>query len=290
MSQAKETDEDFVIHEDETEESVEETEAPETEEVDETEQETGEEEESEQEDGEVEIVLEGEEEPTSTPAKPSRFARRIGKLKGEVKEVNSELEEARQENEYLRERAKLLQQQIEERASEKAPDPKDFETDKEYEAAKGDYDQKQFKKAVAEEARRVVEESQSQTNQAQVDREREGAMLAHYERAESSKIPDYEALEDAAISAMGQTLVSEIIVNTDQSHVVLAHLGKHPEKAERYAQIAKQSPVKCLLEIGALARSLKVQRKTPPPADPETTIERGIPATNDPFLKGVRFE
>lgn len=283
-AQAIETDDDIII--DEGTEEIEdlnvsqETEEPETEE-EETEPE-----------GEVEIVLEGEEEPSSKPAK-SRYAKRIDKLNGKIHEAKSETEAERQRREFLEEQNKLLRKQLEKQdTSDKAPNPDDFETTEDFESAKADYDEKRFKELARQEAERLFEESQSNTTQAQINAAKDAAMTEHYERAEAANIPNYEALEDAAIEVMGKELVSEIMVNTDRSHIVLAHLGmeKNREKAERFAQLVKTSPVKCLLEIGALAKDLKVQRRHSPAADPETTIDKGIAATESPFLNGVRFE
>lgn len=243
-----------------------------------------------EEDGEVEIVAEGEEEPSSKPVRKSGYAKRIDKLRGRVEAAQTETAAEARKREMLEEENKLLRMKLDQGKPKGPPVQDDFDTDADYYAAKSEYDTEQARQAGREEAVELFNRTQSQTTQVAAEKAKEEAMLAHYERVETLNVPDYEKLEDSVIEVMGNNLVTEIIANTDRSHLVIPYLAANPGKAERFAQMSKTQPVKCLLEIGALANSLKVQRKHSPAADPETTIDKGMAANKTGYLKGVRFE
>lgn len=281
--QAIETESEIIIDEgvEEVVEEVEETEeaaAPEETEATEAED-----------DGPVEIVAEGDEEPSSKPVRKSGYARRIDKLRGRIDEAKAEASEESKRREMLEAENQLLRAKLEQSHPSGPPRQEDFDTDAEYYSAKSAFDIEQARQAAREEAAEMFARTQSQTTQATADREKDMALQSHYERVESLNVPDYEKLEDSVIEVMGNNLVTEIIANTEKSHLVIPYLAANPAKAEQFAQLSKTQPVKCLLEIGALANSLKVQRKHQPAADPETTIDKGI-ASTEGYLKGARFE
>ena len=239
---------------------------------------------------EIEIIAEGDDEPPSKPARKSRFVRRLAKLKGEVDAAQSETEAEARKRELLEEENKLLRLKMAQKEPSGPPKLEQFDSELEYYQAKSTYDTEQARIAGREEAAQELARAQSQNHQAAVDKERDGLIQSHYDRVDTLNIPDYDQLEDKVIDVMGQNLVTEIIANTDKSHLLIPYLAANLGKAERFTEMSKTQPVKLLMDIGALARDLKVKRKHSPAADPETTIDKGLATNTDGYLKGVRFE
>lgn len=239
--------------------------------------------------GEIEIFVEGEDEPASKPARKNGFARRIDKLRGKITEASEQKTEAERRAAALEEENRLLRMQMEQRLSNKEPQEDDFDSDAEYRKAKAEFDDRRLKALAQQEAQAILERTHQQTTHAAREKEKERLMLDHYSRAEEANIPDYEQLEDAVIDVLGKDIVSEIMANTDKSHLVIAHLGVNLDKAEQFARQAKVNPFKTVMDIGTLAASLKTRRKHSRAADPETTIDRGMPKA-DSIISGARFE
>lgn len=291
--QAIETDEneDFQIVAEPEDEVVEETDEQET---DAPEVEEGEEVESEPEteiaaesetDEEVEVVFEGEDEPTSKPVRGvRRLVKRLGEAKAETDQERKQREALEEENKLLR--MKILQQQ---NVTEAEPNADDFDTDAEYQAALKDHFKREARKAAQEETARLISETRQQTTQAQKSAARSSQLDEHYKRVDSSGIKGYDELEGTAIEIMGQDLVEEIAANNDKGHLIIAHLGVNVGKAEKYARMARENPVRTLLEIGALANELKVQRKRSRPASPETRIDKGLATSEKSDDRGTRY-
>ncbi len=252
--------------------------------TDESETKTTETKAEESEDGEVEIVLEGEEEPTSKPA-PRGVRRLVNRLDAAKAETDVE----RHKREALEEENKLLRLKLQQDVETKEPNIDDFETDSEYQTAIKDFYKREATKAGAAEAQRIVAESQQQTTRARNTQTRSGELDEHYARADTSGIKGYDELEGAVIDVLGQELVEELAANNEKAHLVIAHLGVNLGKAERFAREAKTRPVKALLDIGALANSLTVKRKHSPAASPETTINKGTASTDQGSMAGVKI-
>lgn len=290
--QAIETEEEtptgFVIHDETTDdprEDVEEVEASEveTEEVEPVDDAVEAAPTEDDEDEEVEIVLEGEDEPTSTPAPRGvrRLINRVSAAKAEASEAEKRAEAVEAENKMLRER---LAQDIE----DKEPSDEDFETDAEYRAALRDYLKREAAKTAAEETKRLIAETQQQNTQVQSSQTRQAELDEHYKRVAKTRIKNYDELEETAIEVMGQRYVEEIAAKCDKSEIVLAHLGTNRGKAEQFARTFDADPVKALLDIGALSEKLTPKRKHSRAADPAVTIDKGIASTGGP--PGARFE
>ena len=202
---------------------------------------------------EVEVVLDGEEEPTSKPV-PRGFLKRINKLNGKVEAANSEAEEARRRADALEEENRLLRMKTQQKPLTR-PKAEDFATDAEYESALDKYDEQRLREIADRRLSEHMEASQQRNTQAAHDEELRVSLTAHYERAEGLKVTDYEETEDRAISILGNDTAKQIMANTVNSEVILYHLGKNPAKAERLLQLIQENPIKGVAEIGRLDAS-----------------------------------
>lgn len=241
---------------------------------------------------EVEIVLDGEEEPASNPV-PKGFIKRIGKLNGKVDAANQKAEELARELEAERRKAQQLEAMLTGQAKpNKRPRPEDFDTDEEYEAAAEKYEESIAARVVQQHLARAHQTQQQQTQQKAQQQQLETGLHAHYERAESLKVADYETTEDRAIEVLGNDVAKHIMANTDNSEVVLYHLGKNPAKAQQIAEAISRNPIKGLVDIGVLASRLQVKTKSSLPPEPETQISQsgGTGSMESPWLQGAKFE
>lgn len=223
---------------------------------------------------EVEIVVEGEEKPASKSQRPNGFKKRIDKLNSKVDTANTATDKATRRAEMLEEENKLLRLQAQAVSPASRPDEDDFDTRKEYLAALDGYDSARIAKATQEQVAKVVQQTQTQTTQVNHDAKLEESLNEHYARADTLKMKGYEELEDKAIDILGNDLSKVIMANTDKSHLIMAHLGANPAKAEELVNLVKVNPVKALVKAVEIGNSLSVKPKTSPP-DPETKLESG---------------
>ena len=237
---------------------------------------------------EVEIVLEGEEQPTSKPVPLNKFLNRVNKLNGKVEAANTEAEAANQRVTMLEEENKLLRLHKEQPLAK--PKLEDFDSDAEYETAQTKYDDARIDEAVKKQTANLIQQNNTQNNQAQHSQVIESSLKAHYERAGKLNVSDFEATEDIAIEIFGNDVSKNIMANTENSEVLLYYLGKNPAKAQQYAQDIQQNPVKAMMAMGGLAAGLKVKPKSSQVADPEETIAPGgAIAVNKDGPKGATF-
>lgn len=228
---------------------------------------------------EVEIVVSGEDKPASKSQVPYGIRKRFNKLNGRIDAAKSEAGEANREAEMLREENKLLRLQAQAGSPTSKPDEDDFETTAEYDAAQDEYDNVRIAKIAQEQAARIIQNNQAQTTQANNDTALEAQLSAHYEKANALKMPNYEELEDKAIDVLGTELSKVIMANTDKSHLIMAHLGANPGKAEELVEMVKTNPVGALVKAVEIGSSLSVKPKNNAP-DPETKVEPGAAASD----------
>ena len=242
---------------------------------------------------EVEIVIDGEEEPTSKPVRKSGFYKRLHRLTNQRDEAQSREQEAIDRANALEQENQLYRMQLEQ-SSAKRPRPEDFDSDEDFESAKAKYDQEQqalhVQKLVDEQVSKRLQETQSQTTQTQTDRALEAKTQEHDARAAKLNVADYDETEDAAIEILGDDLSKTIVSNTDKSELLMYYLGKNPAKAESLKSLSVQNPVGCVLEIGRLEEKLKIKPKHSPAANPEVEVDRGLTTYEEGPLAGARFE
>lgn len=222
---------------------------------------------------EDEIVLEGEEQPTSNNV-PKGFLKRINKLNSRVEAARTESEEEHRRNAMLEEENRLLKLKLS-GTTQKAPNPADFDTDEEYEQSKRKYDELQMQAAVKAEAQRIFEDSQERYKQEVMQQETVEALTRHYEKAEGLNISNYEDLEDKAISVLGKDVAKFIMVNSESSHLVLPHLGSRLAKAEKLAKLIRERPGKGLIEVGKIEAGLQVKPRNSTAPEPVNDLPSG---------------
>lgn len=238
---------------------------------------------------EVEIVVEGEDKPTSVPL--HALHKRLGRERKKTDAAHTEAEEAQRKAAMLEEENKLLRlQQAQLAQSTKKPNEDDFETDAEYEAAKEKYDNERIERIAKEQAAQIIQDNQTKTAQSASEGNLNQLIDKHYERSAELNVPDYSETETVAADMLGDDIAKQIVANTDNSHLLMYHLGKNPEKAESLKALIENNPMKGVMEIGRLAGSLKVKPKTKIAPDPETIVDSGLSSQGETGSNGVRFE
>jgi len=237
---------------------------------------------------EVEIVVEGEEEPTSIPL--HGLHKRLGRAKKKIDTANTETEEANRRASMLEEENKLLRLQAQQTKPIKRPDEDDFDTHNEYLTALDEFDNVRISKAAQAEAAKIIDANQTLNTQTRINDNLETQIDKHYDRSAELKVSDYSKVEAVAADILGDDISRQIIANTDDSHLLMYHLGKNPAKAERLKSLLATQPMKGVLEIGRLAGSLKVKPKNSTAPSPETKIEGGNATASSKWTQGATFE
>lgn len=238
-------------------------------------------------DEEVEIVVEGEEQPASIPL--HALHKRLGREKRKTSAANTEAEEAQRKAEMLEEENKLLRLQAQQIQPASRPNEDDFDTVAEYEAAREKYDNARIDEAVTKKTAEILQANQNQTAQTVTEGNLNQQIDKHYERSAALKVPDYSEVESVAADVLGDDIAKQIVANTDESHLLMYHLGKNPAKAERLKALIESNPLKGVMEIGRLAGSLKVKPKTKIALDPETVVDGGVSTSQTQGAKGTVF-
>jgi hypothetical protein len=221
---------------------------------------------------EDEIVVEGEEQPTSKPV-PIGVLKRFNKLNGKIEAKNEEAERLRLEKEMLAEENRLLK--LSQSPPDKRPDEDDFDSRAEFLAADQAWQDNRIDQKAAEKVAQALKATQSQENTANQDNVLRGKITNHYERANTLKIKNYETLEDNAIDALGNDFAKQLMANAAKSHLILGHLGANTARAQELAELAKTDPLKAYTEALEIGDKLTVKGKNKPALDPETVVEGG---------------
>ena len=237
---------------------------------------------------EVEIVLEGD--VGSQPdQKHLGIRKRINKLNGKLNDAKDETANVSADLENERQKTKLLQMALDQKQEAKPslpPNPLDFDdgaADAKYVEALEGYNREFIR---AEMAKHVVA-PEPIANPAV-----EKAQLRHYEAASKLKVPDYDEVEDKAISILGNDTAKQLIAESEHSAKLMYFLGKNPAKAQHIADLVETSPVKAILELGALGASLKAQTKAKrnPAPNPDDELEGALsPHKKQRGPKGATF-
>lgn len=281
VKKPEEADEVEVVEELETEELETQEEASDGEDGEE-EQETGE---------QIEIVLEGDDGSQPKDHENLGIRKRINKLNAKVSEAQDGASQAVTDLAAEREKNKLLQLALQQQKEEPAapvgpPDPLDFDDgagDAKYKAALIDFIQGVVK-ANSPAPQPVVDQN---------DTDLEAAQTRHYKAADKLNISGYAEAETVAVGILGNKMTNDIIKQTSNSEVILYHLGKNPEKAERLAELFKTNLVRAIMEIGALETNLKVKTgaKRNQAPNPDDELEGATsPRNRKRGPKGAKFE
>lgn len=240
-----------------------------------------------------EIVLDGDD--GSHPAQDEQrgIRKRINKLNAKIAKAETGQEQSTADLEVERERNRLLQLALDQQNKpvDGPPNPDDFDlgvSDAEYIKAF----QTHITKGVKADMLQTQQTTQIKT---QVDTDLRARQVAHYERADTLKVKDYDSTEDAAIAILGQNVVNELISSSDKSPEILYYLGKNPKVAEEInGLITSKQATKAVLRIGALEARLKARpkAKTKHAPDPDEQLSGGTAGGSKGFngLKGATFE
>ena len=242
---------------------------------------------------EVEIVLEEEDEPASKPLRKGGFYKRLSKVTGQRDAATEQYEEERRKREIAEEEAKLWR--IKAGQTSGIPREDDFETLEAFEAAKGAYDKQvedeRIAKLVEEKTSAVIDSMQVQNTQAVQSQQFEDKIDAAMDQAEKLKIKDFDQIGEEVTDMIGQNLVEYILTNHGQSAAMIYKLSKNPGKARHFHDLSlnpQLNGVKLAQELTRFEDGIKFKPRHSPPADPETTIDKGV--SNAENLRGARFE
>jgi hypothetical protein len=229
---------------------------------------------------EVEIVVEGEEQPSSKPVHKTGLQKRFNKLTGKIAAANTEADTANRRSEMLEEENKLLRLQAQQGKPATRPNENDFDTNKEYLAALDEYDDNRISVIAADRAAKIIQANQVHTDTVNQDEKLRSKISKHYERADALKIANFEELEDKAIDILGNDFSKILMANTEKSHLIMAHLGINTGKAEELSELVKKDPVAALVQAVEVGNTLSTKPKGSTAPDPETTVESGGGVSN----------
>lgn len=211
---------------------------------------------------EVDIVFEGDDATEQAAQKQKTVtlpASKLAKLRESRREDRAEKERLQQELEQLRQQVTL------------APP-------KQHEAAMPtlagcDYDEtayaeklNQWQQAQVQKQLQTYHQSlqQKQAQEAQA-REAEQRINAHYDRAASLQVPDYEDAERAVRDTLGGDLTDLMIARLgDGSEKMVYHLGKRPERVQELIASLQTDPsgLDAMMKLGEWRTKLVVKPKT----------------------------
>lgn len=243
----------------------------------------------EAESGEHEIVLGEEPSPV-----PYGVQRRLKKLSGQRNQASAEAEEAKKRAQALEEENRLLRLAQQQKQPPKEPNPDDFDTTAEYQAAASKYYIEQAREAAREEAQTLLQNSQKTTQQSQVESRIEGKIDEHYRKVAELNIAGYDELEAKAGEILGDDIARQFIASTKNSPVVMAVLGKDPAKAAHLKFLIDSGDVvTAITELGRLDGKADsfLKPKGKPAPEPEDHIPGGAASgERSQHLAGARFE
>ena len=240
-------------------------------------------------DPEVEVVLDGEDAPQSDDVPVGKFLKRVNKLNGKVADAKGEAEKYRSELEEQREANRILRMSLDAQITGqpkeplKQPDPDSFDGgmyDPDFVRQTQEYQKTLIDAAIEKRLAEATQANQQTAQKAKVSSDFEAKQKEHIKRAEKLKVKNYEESEDKAIEILGPEIVEQIILNVDNSEVLMNYLGKNEAKAESLVHQIKANPVKGLFAIGRLADRIKVKPINETSPDPDVELQGGKPPAN----------
>lgn len=186
------------------------------------------------------------------------FEKRIDQLTAQLRQKERELEETR---------SKSTQE------PEKAPRREDFEDYESYIEAKAEH-----KAIQAAEKRLADAEAKAKEREARAQEEHQQRSFVEARENVLEKgveaYPDFEAVttnEDLSITPV----MADALLSSEKGHDLWYHLGKHPELADR---IADMHPVQQLMELGRIEATLSGRKPSAAPKPTTTLNPRGTSA------------
>lgn len=231
--------------------------------------------------GEIEVVLDDEED--SQPSKKTKSVQhRINKLNARNAESAKDAESARSDSSAKDEEIKILKMRIaqtEGQAAPVQPNPDDFDggtQDPQYKVQQDAYLDFIVDKRVDARFAKQDQTTVAKTTNASNTVALESAAQEHWKRADKLGASDYEATEDKAHGYLGDDLYHNIIMNVEGSELLLYRYGKDKTMADEAVAEVKKNPVRGLAKIAALGVRLKVRpTKTKSTPNPDEPLEGG---------------
>lgn len=156
-----------------------------------------------------------------------------------------------------------------------------------------DYDTEKYEQKLAEyfERKRQADaqaEQLEQQKQREIDQWNERVAL-YREEVVKLGIPDYDEAEDTVMTVLSDTQQGMIIHGAKNPAMLVAALGKNPEKLRELAAL-EGDPVRFSMAIGHLEAQLKVSKRsrTPPPPEKPVRGSGPISAATDNTLERLR--
>lgn len=175
-----------------------------------------------------------------------------------------------------------LQQKDEEIARLKVPKgpPKraDFADDESFEQATQKHHDARVKALVAETVREHVPAVDARASEPENDAD----LDEHYKRAEKLKAPDFDAMEDEVINAIGKDAARAIVKQYPNSEAVVYALGKNPQRLAELVKDLKSDPVRAIVNLTQYAAKLQLKPRGKAP-DPDSANDlKGSGGGSDP--------
>ncbi len=234
----------------------------------------------------VEIVLEGEDQPSSEGV-PYGVQKRFKKLTERVTEANNGKTEAERQLEVANQEIALLKMGSK---SDKRPTVDDYESIEEFTAAEDEWLSERIEAGVQKGTKAMHQRNQEAAQATQEYDNLRGSITQHYKRAETLQMPNYEELEDVAIDTLGKDFSQQIMAKSQNSALIMGHLGANPAKAEELRQLSVTDPLGAFTRALEIGGRLSIKGKREPAPDPATEVRGGM-ASQKPsaWAKGATF-
>ena len=242
--------------------------------------------------GEVEFVIEDDEEGSTPSDKLPQWAKnRLKKEKskrkkavGDTANANAEISKLKEENDLYKRALEISQQG--KPVEVKRPDHTDlakYPDGRDSENFQDDHDS--YILAKAEKKNSTVTRENSQTQDQNKAKEKYNNLLhvakeKHYLQATKLAVPDYEETEDKVIEIFGEDLIGEIILRSESPTKLLYFLGKNLKKAEEIYEDFQTDPFGASMRLGKLEDKIKVKPKSKITPDPDKELEGGGAGTS----------
>jgi len=231
-----------------------------------------------QEDEEVDVVLEGEEE----PAPQKKMPRRVKKLLDRNNQLETDLETQEQRNaqEIQQLKAQLAQNTVQANVSTGVMPLPPTEADSNYDTeaftqAQTKY-QTDMQSWMLNHQQTASQKDAEATAQNQREVQEKTALEAHYKRADTLKVSNYDENEAEAVKSLGRDMVKSIAVVMPNSARIINYLGKNQDKAQELVMLNKTNPQAGVAKLWELNFNLKeVPRKRSKAPEPESKVEGG---------------
>lgn len=233
-----------------------------------------------QEDEEVDVVLEGEEE----PAPQNKMPRRVKKLLDRNNQLETDLENVEQKNAQRIQQleAQLAQNSVQANVSTGVMPLPPTEADSNYDSeaftqAQTKY-QTDMQSWILNHQQTASQKDAELTAQNQKEVQEKTALEAHYKRADALKVSNYDDNEAGAVEILGRDMIKSIAMVMPNSARIINYLGheKNKDKALELEMLNKTNPQAGVAKLWELNFNLKeVPRKRSKAPEPESKVEGG---------------